>query len=124
MSGDQTTSRHSSWFAVAAFSTVSLVALTSAIPDGVDLGDLTKEYKWSVSAASISVALAGLAWFAHMAKDRFVGTVTEGGLVRCRLSCCVDAIFMLTVFLSHDISSTTSSQRLLLFSSCGQEPSQ
>ena len=81
MTDEEKPCRHKTWFAVAAFSTISLVSLTSSIPDGADLKDMNKEFKWSVSAASISLSLAALAWFAHAAKDRFVGTTTEGGLV-------------------------------------------
>jgi hypothetical protein len=81
MMEDMKKERHSMWFGVAAFSTIALVAMTTDIPDGQDLGDQTKEFKWSVSAASVVVGLSALAWFAHFTKDRFAGTPVEGGLV-------------------------------------------
>lgn len=71
------TSRHIEWFTLTAASVIALVALTSSTGK---LKDQAKETKWAASVMSISVALSGLAVFAHMAKDKFVGTPVEGGL--------------------------------------------
>jgi hypothetical protein len=71
-------SRIGLWFSLGAFSTIALVAITSNLDD--DLGDEPKEVKWSASAISVALGLAGLAVFAHVARDRFIGTPVEGGL--------------------------------------------
>ena len=72
--------RFSSWFATTAFSVIALVAMT--IDWEGDVGDQMKEVKWSFSAILVSLCLSGLALLAHVARDKFVGTPVEGGLVR------------------------------------------
>jgi Mg2+/citrate symporter len=68
------------WFAVAAFSTIALVAMTSNFDK---IKDQKKEVKWAVSAVSIALTFSALAVFAHvLLKAKFVGTAMEGGLVR------------------------------------------
>lgn len=78
-------SRGPQWFALFAFSIVALTALLTEV--GVPISDQFTEYaqatKWSEAAISMSLAFSGLAVLAHMVrKDKFVGTVMEGGLVR------------------------------------------
>jgi hypothetical protein len=77
---DQHKVRRSQWFAVAAFSIIALVSMTSNFDD--DIQDETKEVKWAVSGVSIALTFSALATIAHyLLKDKFVGKVTEGGLV-------------------------------------------
>jgi len=69
------------WFAVAAFSTIALVSITSSFEDGEDLKDMEKETKWAVSAIIVSLFFSALAVFANLlVKDKFVDTLMEGGL--------------------------------------------
>jgi hypothetical protein len=71
--------RYPQWFSVAAFSVIALVGLTSTLKG--DLSNQAKQIKWSASAMSVALTLSALAVFAHIAKDRFIGTPIEGGLV-------------------------------------------
>jgi len=72
--------RYAKWFMVAAFSTIALVSLTGTYDDE-KIGDQPKEVKWAVSAISISLTFSALAVFANfLLKEKFVGTVIEGGL--------------------------------------------
>jgi hypothetical protein len=77
--------RFVTWFALAAFNTIALVALTSELSFG-DLKDETTEVKWSVSSMIVTLALSILGVFAHTLKGKFVGTPMEGGLVSMPLS--------------------------------------
>jgi hypothetical protein len=74
-------SRQPHWFAVAAFSIIALVSMTSNFTG--DISNQTKEVKWSVSAVSIALTFSSLALIATMVlKDKFVGTTMETGMVR------------------------------------------
>jgi len=76
--------RSSHWFAVAAFSTIALVSITTEFGDVGFEGDITdqkRETKWAVSAISVALGLSGLAVFANLLlKDKFVDTPMEGGM--------------------------------------------
>jgi len=72
------------WFASAVFSTIALVAITSDM-DG-NLKEQDKENKWAISAVIVALTMSALAVFAHIAKDRFVGTIVEGGLATIALA--------------------------------------
>lgn len=72
--------RNVQWFALAAFSNVALASMTSNFAN--DLSDETKEVKWVVSGVSVALALSTLSFIAHFVlKEKFVGTIMEGGLV-------------------------------------------
>jgi hypothetical protein len=71
--------RNSLWFTSCAFAIIALVAITS---EKGDITDQIKEVKWAVSAISVNIGLSGLAVLAIVAlKNKFVGTIMEGGLV-------------------------------------------
>jgi hypothetical protein len=73
--------RQSQWFAVAAFSTVALVALCSNFEGKIKDEDM--RVKWAVSAISLALIFSALAVFAHiLLKEKFANTAMEGGLVR------------------------------------------
>ena len=75
--------RHSQWFAVAAFSIIALVAMTSNFDDKIT--DESKEVKWAASGVTIALSFSGLAVLGHVfLKEKFVGTVIEKGMVRLR----------------------------------------
>ena len=80
MTAQDKKTRHSQWFAVAAFSTIALVAMT------YDLGKIKNQgmrVKWSVSAISLVLVFSALAFFAHIfLREKFANTAVEGGLVR------------------------------------------
>jgi len=96
--------RSSHWFAVAAFSTIALVSITTEFGDVGFEGDITdqkRETKWAVSAISVALSLSGLAVFANLLlKDKFVDTPMEGGMVRCLL-CCSCAVNLLACKRAH-----------------------
>lgn len=75
-----TENRRNEWFAVGAFSTIALVAITSDMVG--DLGDQTDELKWSAVSLLIALAVSAVAFFAHALGKLFVGTIIEGFLVR------------------------------------------
>jgi hypothetical protein len=77
-------SRFVTWFALAAFNTIALVALNSELEN--DLKDETTEHKWCISSMIVTLALSILGVFAHTLKGKFVGTPMEGGLVSMPLS--------------------------------------
>jgi predicted membrane channel-forming protein YqfA (hemolysin III family) len=72
--------RWSHWFGTMVFGIVAMVSLTSSLDS--DLKSQATEVKWVYSALLTSLLLAGLAVFAHGAKDKFIGTPVETGLVR------------------------------------------
>ena len=81
MTQEASKSRMSHWFAVAAFSTIALVSITSNMVG--DISDQIKEVKWAVSAVSIALSFSVLALLATVVlKDKFVGTTIETGMVR------------------------------------------
>lgn len=71
--------RRDDWFAMGAMSVIALVAITSDLDD--DLGDEDKEVKWSATSLIIGLGVAGIAFFAHLLGEMFVGTFFEGLLV-------------------------------------------
>jgi hypothetical protein len=76
------TNRDVHWSMVAVSSTVALVALVTDY-DG-KLSDQAKEYKWAAAAISIAFSLAWIATFANLFwREKFFGTVIEGGMVSC-----------------------------------------
>ena len=75
-----TKNRRNEWFAVSAFSTIALVAITSDMQG--NLGDQTDELKWSAISLLIALAVSAVAFFAHALGKMFVGTIIEGFLVR------------------------------------------
>jgi hypothetical protein len=72
------------WFALAAFTTIALVAMTSRF-DG-NISDATKEQceiPWATTAMGVVLIISTLSLVGHFfVKDRFVGSLAEGGLVR------------------------------------------
>lgn len=72
-------SRHKEWFSLAVCCTIALVGLTTQVDK---VKDTNQHTKWSVSALSIAVALAAIAVFAHLLKEKFIATHVEGGMVR------------------------------------------
>jgi hypothetical protein len=77
------------WFPAMAFNVIALAALIAPIIPDYNVGDQETYVKWSVAAVSVNLGLAVLALIAAvLAKEKFSGTVIEGGLVRSsRLSC-------------------------------------
>ena len=72
--------RLSQWFAVAAFSTIALVSMTSNFLNKIK--DEDRPSKWAVSAVSLTLTFSALAMFANiLLKEKFVNTPMEGGLV-------------------------------------------
>lgn len=81
MTGESCSSnRWSHWFGTLAFSIVALVSLTTSWTG--DLKSQVDDVKWVFSAILTAVCLSGLAVVAHAAKDKFIGTPIEVGLVR------------------------------------------
>lgn len=81
-----TTSRHVHWVTMAASATIALIAL---LKDFDKLKDQEKQVKWAASGLSIALTMAGIAVFANMLlRDKFVGTLLEGGMVRKPQSSC------------------------------------
>ncbi len=83
--------RFVSWFALAAFNVIALVALNSQLD--FDLKDESKEHKWCISSMIITLTLAVLGVVGHLLRKKFIGTPIEGGLVsipstRCRCRLC------------------------------------
>jgi len=73
--------RNAHWMMVAAFSTIALVSITSSFVDDEKLKDQEKETKWAVSAISVALVFSAIAVFANfLLKEKFVGTIMEGGL--------------------------------------------
>jgi hypothetical protein len=99
--------RFVTWFALAVFNTIALVAFTSELDKG-DLKDETREYKWSISSVIVTLALSILGVFGHTLKGKFVGTPIEGGLVSIPLS------FLLQTMIANSDGETTGFLRSLL----------
>jgi hypothetical protein len=72
--------RWSHWFGTLTFSIVALVSLTTSWNG--NLKSQGGDMKWVFSAIITAVCLSGLAVVAHGAKDKFIGTPIEVGLVR------------------------------------------
>lgn len=71
-------SRFNAWWLLTAFSIVVLTAVSTQTKDL----DRDAAQKWALAAPSVTLALGALATLAHgFARDRFVGTPIEGGLV-------------------------------------------
>jgi uncharacterized membrane protein len=72
--------RHTNWLMTAAFSTIALVAMLKTY-DG-KLTDQERASKWVVSSMSITLIFSAVGVFSSMLmKEKFVGTMIEGGLV-------------------------------------------
>jgi hypothetical protein len=84
---DHDHARCSQWFALAAFTTIALVAMTSRF-DG-NISDATKEQgeiPWATTAMGVVLIVSTLSLVGHfLVEDRFVGSLVEGGLVRWSL---------------------------------------
>jgi hypothetical protein len=87
--------RHGQWLALAAFTTVTLVAMRSRFEN--DLQDEKKPVKWAMSAACVVLFASTLSTVYHFVMpSKFVGTVWEGGMVRClEKRACVAPRFLL-----------------------------
>jgi hypothetical protein len=86
--------RHGQWLALAAFTTVTLVAMRSRFEN--DLQDEKKPVKWAISAACVVLFASTLSTVYHFVMpSKFVGTVWEGGMVRCLVRACVAPRFLL-----------------------------
>lgn len=76
------TNRHVHWFNSGAFATIALAAICQEFGD---IRDQTKEIKWIFAGVLIALTFSGLAIFGNMIlRDKFVGTVLEGGMVSFR----------------------------------------
>jgi hypothetical protein len=72
-------SRFVTWFALAAFNVIALVALNSQLD--FDLKDESTEHKWCISSMIITLTFAVLGVLGHLLRKKFIGTSIEGGLV-------------------------------------------
>jgi hypothetical protein len=64
-------SRFATWFLIAAFNTIALVALNSELE--YDLKDESRPHNWCISSMIVTLTLAALGVFAHLLRGKFVG---------------------------------------------------
>ncbi len=69
-------SRFVTWFALAAFNVIALVALNSQLD--FDLKDESKDHKWCISSMIITLFLAALGVVGHLLRKKFIATPIEG----------------------------------------------
>jgi hypothetical protein len=114
--------RFVTWFALAAFNVIALVALNSQLD--FDLKDESQEHKWCISSMIITLTLAVLGVVGHSLRKKFIGTPIEGGLVSIPST---SLSFLPQITIAKRNRETTESFRahlirfhlLLLFSSTG-----
>jgi hypothetical protein len=108
--------RCAQWFALAAFTTIALVAMTSRFNGNIS--DATKEQceiPWATTAMGVALITSTVSLASHfVVKDRFVGSLAEGGLVRRSCCVCIWVANYLTIAYPHS---------LLLQLECGQPSS-
>jgi hypothetical protein len=73
--------RQGQWLALAAFTSVTLVAMRSRFEN--NLSDEKQPVKWAMSSASVVLFASTLSCVYHfLMPKKFVGTLWEGGMVR------------------------------------------
>lgn len=76
-----TAGRHTEWLMTTVFSIIALVALVQHYEG--DLQDQEKFVKWAVSGMSLALSFSAIANVGNLVlREKFIGTVIEGVLVR------------------------------------------